>query len=518
MKRPSLFRLVRWTVFVLAVSVGAKAQSQSATSVPITKRLDAALTAADVQEVINLYPELERGAQSGLDLAKTYTSLARFLLQQNAPEVANVQVEKALAIPLESGAAKDSLLFELCLLQGKLFTQQGKSAEAKMSLEKALRHATVTKNNTLIFLAQLELGKLLYRLGDLQNAYESLHMAEALGTEHPLAKEARVYGALSYQSIDPTLAPLLNLQRQLPPVDSLSIFLHSEIAERIIVSKFSLAAPQLIDTLNALAIRFPQWAPRLKYLQLGYYLKLSKDDRALAFWRDHEPAAATTYTSTDDLWRILLAKSAVPDRKLKTATGRSPQWPFRFSSYLTPRLIAIGCGVLVCILAIWIWLRRKRRANDRNWAHHSTAADGLGSFAPPPHVLITEANRNAIKSAVGLAYEVLRNPANDERKIELKDQLAQLEDQLNEEMIPNAIIENISRQDSGFEERLTARYPDLSAREKMMCHMIKLNFSTVEIAGVLNLSFESTERYVHQLTAKLGLSPEDDVYIFLANL
>jgi PAS domain S-box-containing protein len=62
------------------------------------------------------------------------------------------------------------------------------------------------------------------------------------------------------------------------------------------------------------------------------------------------------------------------------------------------------------------------------------------------------------------------------------------------------------RIDPGFFERLNQKFPALSPGERRLCAFLKLNFSTKEIAGLLNLAPESTEIARVRLRKKLGMS------------
>lgn len=65
---------------------------------------------------------------------------------------------------------------------------------------------------------------------------------------------------------------------------------------------------------------------------------------------------------------------------------------------------------------------------------------------------------------------------------------------------------HFERIDPGFFVRLNQKFPSLSPGETRLCAFLKLNFSTKEIAGLLNLEIESTEIARVRLRKKLGLT------------
>ncbi len=63
----------------------------------------------------------------------------------------------------------------------------------------------------------------------------------------------------------------------------------------------------------------------------------------------------------------------------------------------------------------------------------------------------------------------------------------------------------------GLLDRMKASYPNLSKTDLKLCVYIKLNMSTKEMAGLMNISPRSVEMTRYRLRKKLGLRPDEDI-------
>lgn len=69
-----------------------------------------------------------------------------------------------------------------------------------------------------------------------------------------------------------------------------------------------------------------------------------------------------------------------------------------------------------------------------------------------------------------------------------------------------------------FELRLTAKYPRLTAQERKLATLLRLEFNTRQIAGVLNISEKSVEVERHRLRSKMGLERHQNLTDFIKNI
>jgi DNA-binding CsgD family transcriptional regulator len=70
----------------------------------------------------------------------------------------------------------------------------------------------------------------------------------------------------------------------------------------------------------------------------------------------------------------------------------------------------------------------------------------------------------------------------------------------------------------GFIEKLIKTYPDLTRQELKTCALLKLGFSTKEIANVLYITPKSVSNHRHRIRKKINLSSETDLNLFFMNL
>ena len=69
-----------------------------------------------------------------------------------------------------------------------------------------------------------------------------------------------------------------------------------------------------------------------------------------------------------------------------------------------------------------------------------------------------------------------------------------------------------------FYETLTTQYPNLTAGDLKLCALIKLNFSSKEMAQLLGISVESTHTFRYRLRKKLNLTREVNLTEFIGGI
>lgn len=75
--------------------------------------------------------------------------------------------------------------------------------------------------------------------------------------------------------------------------------------------------------------------------------------------------------------------------------------------------------------------------------------------------------------------------------------------------------ENVDVVNQDFFNRLTERFPDLTANDRQLCGLIRLNLSTKDIASVRNISPKSVEMGRYRLRKKLNLEQGEDIAVFM---
>lgn len=71
---------------------------------------------------------------------------------------------------------------------------------------------------------------------------------------------------------------------------------------------------------------------------------------------------------------------------------------------------------------------------------------------------------------------------------------------------------------AAFYQELHERFPDLTAGEQKLCALIKLNFSSKDIARLMGISVGSAHTTRYRLRKKLGLARDENLTEFISSL
>ena len=69
-----------------------------------------------------------------------------------------------------------------------------------------------------------------------------------------------------------------------------------------------------------------------------------------------------------------------------------------------------------------------------------------------------------------------------------------------------------------FAERLSVKFPNLTAQERRLMILLRIGFSSKEIAPILNISYKSVEISRFRLRKKLGLNRDENLVDFIKNI
>ncbi|MEO1050601.1 MAG: tetratricopeptide repeat protein [Bacteroidota bacterium] len=69
-----------------------------------------------------------------------------------------------------------------------------------------------------------------------------------------------------------------------------------------------------------------------------------------------------------------------------------------------------------------------------------------------------------------------------------------------------------------FYDKIKAQYPNVSPNDLKLCALLRLNFTSKEVASTLGLSTDGVKKARHRLRAKLNLNTEDNLVDFLMKL
>lgn len=76
-------------------------------------------------------------------------------------------------------------------------------------------------------------------------------------------------------------------------------------------------------------------------------------------------------------------------------------------------------------------------------------------------------------------------------------------------------MKNLKLSQQGFFKNLKEKYPELTPNDLRLCSYLRMNFTTKEIAQMLNISIRGVEISRHRLRKKLNLNPEENLFEFL---
>ncbi|OEK07188.1 helix-turn-helix transcriptional regulator [Roseivirga misakiensis] len=86
-----------------------------------------------------------------------------------------------------------------------------------------------------------------------------------------------------------------------------------------------------------------------------------------------------------------------------------------------------------------------------------------------------------------------------------------------EEQIIDHLMKGLEGTNFRLQELLKRRYPNLTAYDIRLCTYLKANFSTKEIAVILNITPDSVKKAKHRLRKKLKLRPDTSINSLLDN-
>jgi DNA-binding NarL/FixJ family response regulator len=77
---------------------------------------------------------------------------------------------------------------------------------------------------------------------------------------------------------------------------------------------------------------------------------------------------------------------------------------------------------------------------------------------------------------------------------------------------------NLIKSHEEFVERLSKKYPLLTAKDIKLSIYLKMNLSSKEIAPLMNISFRGVELHRYRLRKKLAIGPEESLYKFMISI
>jgi DNA-binding NarL/FixJ family response regulator len=131
-------------------------------------------------------------------------------------------------------------------------------------------------------------------------------------------------------------------------------------------------------------------------------------------------------------------------------------------------------------------------------------------------------NINEQRDFFDAVYKEIRAALSSDDPLEVKARLEETARVIQNKMTfsdeMNGFYSRVEELHKHFIAKLVERFPQLSEQEKRLATLLRLGFSTKEIAGLMNISPKSAEISRHRLRKRLGLTREDNLIHYIKSL
>ena len=114
--------------------------------------------------------------------------------------------------------------------------------------------------------------------------------------------------------------------------------------------------------------------------------------------------------------------------------------------------------------------------------------------------------------------EVLLKNNNQQLKSDLKKSLKELLKNKGSEPEILSFYSDFEKIYPHFTSSLQKNIPNITSNELKLCALLRMNLSAKEVSELLNITPESVNKARYRLRKKIGLSPKDDLDIFILNI
>lgn len=160
-------------------------------------------------------------------------------------------------------------------------------------------------------------------------------------------------------------------------------------------------------------------------------------------------------------------------------------------------------GILFLLILLYIYLPYTTRKNNKNRRQ----------------VRFSRKRNNFEKLSKKHSEEKIQKLQNKNTtlQVNLKSDLQKILDNTEEANL-DTFFSNFEKLYPSFKESLCKMAPNLTANELKLCAFLRLNLSGKEISRLLNITPESVHKARYRLRKKLGLSPKEELSIFILNI
>lgn len=177
-------------------------------------------------------------------------------------------------------------------------------------------------------------------------------------------------------------------------------------------------------------------------------------------------------------------------------------------------ILVFGLLLLVAIGVYWRLWRQKMKHSKQELARHQQALAEFAQLLRVKNTRISELEEKHNQEYAAIAEKEPAAGALDESDFP--------EGLYNSRILTDAdweLFKNyFERGNPGFLIRLRSGFPKLSSAEERLLLLLKLNFSSHEVASTLGISKEGVKKGRQRLRKRLGLRPEDDLEQFIHHI
>jgi len=220
----------------------------------------------------------------------------------------------------------------------------------------------------------------------------------------------------------------------------------------------------------------------------------------------------------DDYLRVVEEREKqAREERLKLLEREKELSYFKQGALFVTMLLVIGLAIL-----LFLHLRSRHRAEKR-------------MLRKERELELQKANEIVDLKNKELAASTLKLIAKDEFISDIQERLVRLREKPDDNREVNSILRNIRNNKSSdenwqaFEARFIAvnedfydtlkqRYPKLTQGDLKLCALIKLNFSSKDVAKLMGISVESVHTTRYRLRKKIGLERKDNLLEFIASI
>ncbi len=196
--------------------------------------------------------------------------------------------------------------------------------------------------------------------------------------------------------------------------------------------------------------------------------------------------------------------------------------------------IALGMGIVLLLVLGWlVWYNQRQKIRLSRLAEEKLAAENrlLAEEQERTRLALEHQARELTNFALHIVqkneaimrlHTYVEEQLEKEPSVDHKNLLKPLDQQIDQIMNLDRDREKFEMQVNAMHQRffqeLEQQFPDLTENEKRLCALLRLDFSSKDIAAVYNIATKSIEMYRYRLRKKFDLGSEENLSVFLKSI